>query len=915
MIELKNITKIYKTKNGKSVKALDNVSLTLPEKGMVFILGKSGCGKSTMLNILGGLDRQTTGELLIKGRSDKSFSTSDYDSYRNTFVGFIFQEYNVLPEFTVKQNIVLAPELQGKKQNNNDFEKVLSSVELNGLESRKPNTLSGGQKQRITIARALIKNPEIILADEPTGALDSATGRTVLDTLRRLADSKLVVVVSHDRDFAEQYADRIVELHDGKIISDKSRTEEERALTNKVTVMEDGIHLVGEADETLLETLNELLKNKRTATIISEEEGATVNSGHFTETDTENIPKKNYSLEDSRFIRSVFPLKYALRMGASSTKIKPFRLIMTILLAGLALSAFGFSLAMMSYDSTKVLEEGLKSSDYDALAFGQFVKGKEYSFLYYTENNDSEKPVSVEEAEKFLKNLEQEILPIYSFGMSYDSGEFAYEESEQQDSYTRFHYYPHAFSGFTPADKQSLEAVGCPLISGKMPESAEEIAVSRLTAEGFVAEGYKGIPLRKTEELIGKTLTVAGTPLTVVGIFDCANLSADYEFIKNLKDNEMTAEQYDLARQVEIFYNSSFATVAAVHDSFFKTYGKILSLQDNKQFQIGMGSADEFMDYFYLPVKAESTIKDVRFFEEGKTQIGDGEFLVSPSLLLTLCMSYAEIRQYNPEVLFGNDPDKAFLEAQKLLKILEDVGHPLDKFSLEINGTFYTDISLAGIGFEGSGRDKDILILSDRNYKEINPTYTERTEEHFDFFLTPKTDRACALFARSNGKNVKENDHFFALYHNTYPSTVDSYTTVIGICQDIFLNISIVLAVFASLLLFNFISVSITYKKKDIGILRALGARKIDVFKIFFSESLLIIGVCFVVSAILSAVLINYFNYFITAKLGIACALFFYGPLQALAVLLLAIVVAFISTVIPVHLSAKKPPVDAIRAL
>jgi ABC-type lipoprotein export system ATPase subunit len=230
VLEVKNLTKIYKAKqkNGVDTYALNDVSLRFPERGMVFLLGKSGSGKSTLLNVCGGLDAPTAGEIIVKGRSSKSFSQSDFDSYRNTFVGFIFQEYNILNEFTVEDNIALALELQGKPKDKKAIAELLKQVDLTGFAKRKPNTLSGGQKQRIAIARALVKSPEIIMADEPTGALDSATGKQVFDTLKKLSEDKLVIVVSHDREFAELYADRIIELKDGKILSDVTKTQEKQ---------------------------------------------------------------------------------------------------------------------------------------------------------------------------------------------------------------------------------------------------------------------------------------------------------------------------------------------------------------------------------------------------------------------------------------------------------------------------------------------------------------------------------------------------------------------------------------------------------------------------------------------------------------------------------------------------------------
>ena len=176
-----------------------------------------------MLNIIGGLDKADQGDIIIKGKSSSQFKSSDFDNYRNTFVGFVFQEYNLLNDFNIGKNIALALELQGKKSDKASVDDILSKVDLLGYENRKVNELSGGQKQRVAIARALIKQPEIILADEPTGALDSVTGRQVFEILKKLGKEKLVIVVSHDRETAEEYADRIVEMKDGMVSSDTSK--------------------------------------------------------------------------------------------------------------------------------------------------------------------------------------------------------------------------------------------------------------------------------------------------------------------------------------------------------------------------------------------------------------------------------------------------------------------------------------------------------------------------------------------------------------------------------------------------------------------------------------------------------------------------------------------------------------------
>ena len=226
MLELKNVQKVYRTKAGV-VNALDGVSLKFPSSGMVFISGKSGCGKTTLLNVIGGLDGIDGGEIYINDKNFSTFSAEEYDSYRNTLVGFVFQEYNLLSEYTVEYNIKIAMELQGVPVEEEAFEKLLKDMEIDALRNRKPAELSGGQRQRVAIARALVKQPRIIMADEPTGALDSATGMQVLETLKKLSKEKLVIVVSHDGEFAEKYADRIIHLIDGKVVEDITFTEKE----------------------------------------------------------------------------------------------------------------------------------------------------------------------------------------------------------------------------------------------------------------------------------------------------------------------------------------------------------------------------------------------------------------------------------------------------------------------------------------------------------------------------------------------------------------------------------------------------------------------------------------------------------------------------------------------------------------
>ena len=221
MLELINISKTYKT--GDFIqKALDQVNIKFRENEFISILGPSGSGKTTMLNIIGGLDRYDQGDLLINGRSTKDYKDKEWDNYRNKSIGFVFQSYNLIPHQNVLSNVELALTLAGisKKERRQRALEVLEKVGLKDHVNKKPNQLSGGQMQRVAIARALINNPDILLADEPTGALDSKTSVQIMNLLKEIAEEKLVIMVTHNPDLAEEYSTRVVNLLDGQILSD-----------------------------------------------------------------------------------------------------------------------------------------------------------------------------------------------------------------------------------------------------------------------------------------------------------------------------------------------------------------------------------------------------------------------------------------------------------------------------------------------------------------------------------------------------------------------------------------------------------------------------------------------------------------------------------------------------------------------
>ncbi len=220
MIEISNINKKYTSKTKEDVLAIQDVNLKFNTTGLVFILGKSGSGKSTFLNILGGLDSANTSRIFINGKKLNRFNETILSEYRNTYIGFVFQEYNLLDNLNVYDNVALALEMQNKDFDPQTVLDILKKVDLEGFEERELDELSGGQKQRVAVARALVKDPEIILADEPTGNLDSETSEQIFELFKEISKKKLVICVSHDAEYAYKYADRIIEISDGRVIRD-----------------------------------------------------------------------------------------------------------------------------------------------------------------------------------------------------------------------------------------------------------------------------------------------------------------------------------------------------------------------------------------------------------------------------------------------------------------------------------------------------------------------------------------------------------------------------------------------------------------------------------------------------------------------------------------------------------------------
>lgn len=817
MIELRNIYKTYRVKNAPEVRALDGVSLVFGDTGLDFILGKSGAGKSTLLNVIGGLDRIDEGEILIKGKSCKDFTQADFDSYRNTFLGFIFQEYNILNEFTVAENIALAIQLQHRKPTSEEIDGILNEVDLAGLGARKPNELSGGQKQRVAIARALVKKPEIILADEPTGALDSKTGRQVFDTLKKLSKTHLVIVVSHDREFAEYYGDRVIEMKDGRVLSDISKHQVERAEgESPFAVIDDNLIAIkpGYAlSANDLQTLNEHLAHAKDVTYISGDptinkslkEAAKINEeGNreiFKETILSDVKSATSDPRDFQLIRSHLPFRDSLRMAFSSLKAKPFRLVMTFLLSITALTMFGVADTLAGYNERDAYSESLHQQGVNYATMRAFEHIKNGNSDYYTGLMMSDEDVT-----QLSKDTGVNYHPILAPGL------IATSRAQLDDSFndslgksvptyegifSKYHGSPNALSAMSKAD---------------------------LLAEGFsVKESAEGFP-------------VSGD------LSHCAITEYLFHFV----------QKYGWS------HGQESAAVGVSEEDF-------LALKPTLK-----------LDYTYVGDTNGSV-----------ATITSGSARTRTLTISAIVDTHLDEAQYDFLTTYSSTNQEEYLRAMLLNSRFNGeytYGYPGLLFTSKAFQSDWTAIDL-------SPTNKDFYFMAIAPM----PTGTSALDKMIAYMYENGTDERS--FRLVNGLS----DIFV------------SVNSIVTMMKPIFFWVGFVFAVFAAFLLMTFIATSIAYKKREIGILRAVGARGLDIYGIFFNEAQIICLISWFIGAILAGVIAFSMNRSMVQDYGLPVTLFNFRIRQVLVVLAVAFLSGGVASFLPSFFIARKKPIDSIN--
>lgn len=1028
MIEVKNICKTYRPKKGVPVKALDDVSLKFDDTGMVFILGKSGSGKSTLLNVLGGLDSYDSGEFVIQGKSSQDFTQSDFDSYRNTLIGFIFQEYNILNDFSVGANIALAMQLQGKKATNDALNKILDDVDLTGYANRKPNELSGGQKQRVAIARALIKEPRIIMADEPTGALDSNTGKQVFDTLKKLSKDKLVIIVSHDREFAEFYGDRVIELADGKIISDISKylapgvekSEGVKVIDDKILHIKQGYKLTAKD----LDLINSYLEKSSVDTLISIDERAnnsfkqiamiddSGNKQSFTDTsNVQTMTADEYEGERLKLIKSRMPYANSLKMGASSLKHKKIRLIFTIFLSVVAFALFGLADTFACYDKNVATVNSIIDGKITSAVFekGQLREGSDW---HQTINSNDDDIAKIKTATGIDTKGVVEIMGSVN--------EYTLQTGQMPI------YYSGHIAGVTAFTDAKIKEFGY-TVKGKMPTTINEIAITNWHFEHFQTYGYRtrnsnisydARELNTVEELLNKELVVTynNIDFKIVGVVDTGfNKNGEYNNLKENTQENISSWQFQSTMQTSMDalmfvseecmrsmvdsnrdnyngfgrrlngdgYNHTIGDlygnlrtdlryIAKLNDVkgnlelttnakslkddeillsskvlidklYDMVYGDDINIELPQKYRTLRSSVYEYTDENYNMVSftLHTDEKNTLYDLYSSYQYGGivPEFLIRENFeitdqMLELVNAYYQYDNTDPEQVrlaainyFASFPDQMPKDLKdsittKIHKYMVDLALDIDIIGnmniLMISNyqNWYTSnnsvdktLNIAGFFIDVDGDNTELVVSSDTLY---DSTIGNAVEAGYYKFLIGKMPSDRDSIAKIVAFSQQTGDTIYKL-RNSVTDTLDGFNEMIVMMSKIFVYIGIGFAVFAALMMMNFISTSISYKKREIGILRAVGARGSDVFGIFFNESAIIALINFVLAALATLGACIGLNSVIRNELGFPITILSLGFRQVALIFAVSLLAAFVASLLPVMKIARKRPIDAIQ--
>lgn len=876
MLSIKNLNKYYQSENGDRYHALKGINLEISNKGFVVILGKSGSGKSTLLNILGGLDNYDSGELIINGKSTKDLKPHEWDSFRNTYVGIVFQEFYIIEEYTVGKNIALALELQGypKEQIEKRVMEILKQVDLAGYANRKPNEISGGQKQRIAIARALVKDPQIILADEPTGNLDSVTGRLVLQTLKKLSKEKLVIMVTHDQQFAKLYGDRIIEIKDGVVINDELNDHEQ---IDQIIELDDQTIIKVSKEEKLsqetIEYISQFIEHQEKDVYLlctQRDDFVTpieqpLNEGYHEE--EINEPLKNESLN---LKKSSLPFKHALKLAFSSLLTKKLHLMLITLLFIISLAFVGIASTISLYDVSIASTLTFKNANikYLPIQKHEYKCYKEVMAVYC-----DDRPIIVKD-EDFVK-LKNDF-PKLQFAKIQDVNISLPIDASRVEELNQYGYFSDSFNRVTLLD-QNEEMF--PLRVGNYPVNEDEVLISDYMAR-VIVEYEVFEDANNFEDIIGLIIPHS-INYKIVGI-----VKTDYEKFDYLinKTNSQNFEKVNFDQLTSIYYRQIYMSNETYERS-------LLKYQNRTSYRTGWGA-----------VGTDITIIPTHQLYEDRL-IGDSHLPRENNEIVLPASKFMSIYDV-PTYMFSNIEE----EYERLINLIGD------EIQLSFKNQFYRFTLIREYKLVGLYNDITMEPLRNNSSSEVIGTKEEIgmiKREIVD------SDLMGLVLLGDNHKGdlqfIRALDDLGYKHQNEYSSLLYEVAETTKGIQRIFYISGIVLAVFTSFLIFSFISASIINKQKDIGTLRAIGARGKDVSKIFIIEGFIIAIIASLLASLAMVLGIKLINGYISNGLDTALVLLYSNWLNFLIVFILSSIVILISTFIPVKRITLMKPIQAIK--
>lgn len=862
MLQLKNIYKVYETGDLKQT-ALDGVSLNFRESEFVAILGQSGSGKTTMLNIIGGLDQYDKGDLIINGKSTKEFKDRDWDAYRNHSIGFVFQSYNLIPHQTVLSNVELALTLSGvsKTERRKRAKEVLERVGLGKQLHKRPSQMSGGQMQRVAIARALINDPDILLADEPTGALDSETSVQIMDLLKEISKDKLIIMVTHNPELAEEYANRIIKLRDGNIVDDSNPCSIEDLQVNKERG-ERKLSKTSMSFGTALSLSLNNLKTKKARTLMTAFAGSI------------GIIGIALILSLSSGVKS-----YIAKVQEDTLSSYPVSIeSQTVDMASMMENMMGMGREEENNDLDKVYSRNIMTGMIESMS-AQMSKNDLKSFKEYLETGNT----NIDDYANVIQYGYDLGLQIYkgdtSNGIVKVSPESVYDKlgfGGMSNSPM-----PGATGGFKVwtelLGNQTLLESQYDVVAGTWPKSYDEILLV-VDKNNEISDAYLySIGLLDDSELESKMNKIQSgeevEETTEVSSYSCEDiLNLTYKLVLNSdyyeKDNNIWVDKSENSiymkklldnalelKVVGIVKPSEEAVSASIN-------GAIAYTSDLTEYVVNNINDSEI-------VKEQKDNPEVNVFTGLKFETDENDSTNSPIDMSTL-----------------TDEEKAYLASLSQ----EELSALMKQQNNSTKATYEDNLSLLGC-----------VDLSNPSTINIYPKDFEAKESIEDIISDYNEEKI------DQGK-----DEYVVTYNDMVGLMMSSVTSIIDIISYVLIAFVAISLIVSSIMIGIITYISVLERTKEIGILRSIGASKKDISRVFNAETL-IVGFAAGAMGILVTVILNIpINMIIKSVANISDVSKL--PVEGGVILVvISMVLTVIAGLIPSKIAAKKDPVEALR--